>query len=133
MLNWGILTLGIILFAIGQIFFSLYARRYKNHVLRHGRVKFGKRYGTSWTKEDKRGVMLARIGWTIGPLIVVGLLLFFLTSLPKIGMPLYLGCILGIDGIFLVFFALTSQMGLTKQEVEISLRRRELEDGEEKK
>jgi len=133
MLNWGILTLGIILFGIGQLFVSFYRRSYKRHVLRYGRVKFGKQYGTSWTREDERGIILGHIiWWTVVPLIAVGSLLFFLTGLPRIGIPLYLGCTLGIVGILLIFLVLNSAAGLAKREVETVLRRKQEEEEEKK-
>jgi len=131
LLNWGILVLGLFLFTFGCLFMVHYARAYKQHVLRYGRAKFGKEYGTSWTGADMRGVVGAVIFWIVCIPVVVGALLFFFTGLVKIGVPLWIGCTLGIAGILLYFYAFISGAGLAKREVDIALRHR-LEDEEQR-
>ena len=119
LLNWGVLVVGLILFVFGQFHFSFYVKAYRRHVSQYGRCSVGKEYGTSWTKEDERGMVLARSFWTVGALAIPGALLYFFTPLAEIGLPLHIGCTLAIAGIFLVFFAYTSGAGLAKREVEI--------------
>jgi len=94
-------------------------------------VKFGKGYGTSWSKADARGVIIGLMYWVIGIPVVVGALLFFFTGLFKIGVPLWIGCTLGIAGIFLFFLAHGMSAGLAKREVEMALHHR-LEDEEQR-
>ena len=122
LLNWGLFAAGLALFILGQLWMSFYGKAYKRHVLHHGRVRFGREYGTSWTRADERGVILARTGWTMGVLGTAAPLLFFFTGLPRIGMPLWLGCTLGIAGIFLLVLANGGNVRLAKREAEIALR-----------
>lgn len=121
-LNWGVFAGGLVLFGVGSLWMSFLHRAYKRHVLRYGRVKFGKEYGTSWTKADDRGVILMRGAWTGGSLGIAGVLLFFFTSLPKIGLPLWIGCMFGISGIILLIVASATNMGLAKREAQIAMR-----------
>lgn len=129
LLNWGVLLIGLILFGIGCLYMLFYARAYKMHVLRYGRLRFGKQYGTDWTKADARGVFFMQSIWTVAALVVSGVLLFLFTGLAEIGIPLWLGCTLGIAGIFLFFVANMANMSLAKREAEIAWRHK-LEDEE---
>ena len=131
LLNWGVLVVGLFIFYFGCLFMVHYAREYKRHVIRSGRVSVGKKYGTSWDRADTLGVTGAVIFWIIFIPVVVGVLLFFFTGLVKIGVPLWIGCTLGIAGILLFFYALISGMGLAKRDVEIALRHK-LEDEEQR-
>lgn len=121
-LNWGILVVGLVLFYFGCLFVVQYARAYKRHVLIHGRFRYGKEYGTSWDRADTQGVVSGVIFWIVVIPVVVGLLLFFLTGLVEIGIPLLIGCTLGIGGILLLLYAFTSGAGLAKREAEIAFR-----------
>jgi hypothetical protein len=121
LLNWGILVVGLIVFGFGCLWLSFYFKAYKAHVLRYGRVRFGKEYGTSWTGADMRGALLMISIWVICALALPGALLFFFTGLTDIGVPLWLGCTLGIAGILLFLIATVSSMGLAKQEAETTL------------
>jgi len=131
LLNWGVLAVGLVLFGIGCLWMSFYSKAYKRHVLRYGRTKFGKGYGTSWTRADTRGVTIGLMFWIVGIPVVVGGLLFFFTGLAKIGVPLWIGCTLGIAGISLLFWAHSGAAGLAKREVEIAFRHK-LEDEEQR-
>lgn len=125
LLNWGVLVVGLVLFGFGCLWISFYNKAYKMHVLHYGRVSIGKEYGTTWTKEDTKGVTLMISIWVIGALGIPGALLFFFTSLPEIGMPLWAGCTLGIAGILLFIIASVSSAGLAKREVEIAWRHKQ--------
>lgn len=120
-LNWGILVVGLVLFYFGFLFIVQYARAYKRHVTSHGRFRYGKEYGTSWDRADTRRLSGTIIFWAILILVVIGLSLFFFTSLVKIGVPLLIGCTLSIAGILLHFFALIGGMGIAKQDVDTAL------------
>jgi hypothetical protein len=122
LLNWGVLAVGLILFGIGCLWMSFYKKAYKKHVLRYGRGKFGKEYGTSWTRADTIGLTGMVIFWIVCIPAIVGALLFFFTALPQIGIPLWIGCTLGIAGVLLLFFAHGGSTSLIKREVEIALR-----------
>jgi len=124
-LNWGIFVLGLVLFIFGCLGMYFYGKAYQRHIARYGRVRFGKKYGKSWTKSDARGVIMGRSFWIIGILAVVGLLLFKLTSLADIGLPLWIGSTLGITGILAFILAQSGTIGLAKREVEIEMRRKE--------
>ena len=132
LLNWGVLVVGLILFGIGCLWMSFYGKAYKMHVLRYGRMRFGKEYGTGWAKADARGIVLMRSIWTVGALGIAGVLLFFFTGLAQIGIPLWIGCTLGIAGIFLFFLANIGTMSLAKREAEIALRHKLEEEQHEK-
>lgn len=121
LLNWGVLVIGLVVFGIGQLYFSFYVKVHKAHVARHGRLRSGREYGTSWTKADEGGMVLARGFWTAVALGIPGALLFFFTSLAEVGVPLWIGCTLGIAGLFLLYFAHVSGLGLAKKEVETPL------------
>ena len=121
LLNWGVLAVGLVLFGVGQLYFSFSVKAYKRHVSQYGRLGVGKEYGTSWTREDERGMVLARGFWTAVALGIPGALLFFFTSLAEVGVPLWIGCTLGIAGLFLLYFAHVSGLGLAKKEVETAL------------
>ncbi len=120
-LNWGVLVVGLVLFFFGILFILQYARAYKRQVMRRGRSKFGKEYGTSWDKADTRGVSGMIILWIIVILAVVGLPLFFFTGLAEVGLPLFIGCTIGIAGILLFFLASIGAMGIAKRDVDIVL------------
>ena len=113
LLNWGILALGVILFCVGCFLLVQYSRQYKRYVTRHGRISTGKKYGTSWTSADAMGVFIFPIVFPTG---LIGALLFFFTSLPDIGIPLWIGCTLSIVGILLFLYAIISITGLTTRE-----------------
>ena len=121
LLNWGVFTAGIISFGFGQLFFSLCSKEYKRHVLKYGRIVFGKERGTTWNNIDEIRMLLERIFWTLGSLGVPGVLLFFFTGIFSIGIPLWLGCTFGIAGIFLVFFAFNVGMGIARRDVNIAV------------
>ena len=114
LLSWGALALGIILFGVGQLHFTFFVREYKKHVCQYGRNYIGKERGTSWTNQDEAVMMLVRIIWTLGPLMVAGLPLFFLTDLPNRGIYIWLGCTLLVVGLFLTYFATSNRAGLAK-------------------
>jgi hypothetical protein len=130
LLNWGILVLGIVLFLLGFLFMVQYGRAYEQHVLRYGRVRVGKKYGTSWNRADTRGVFLGLIYYIVGIPVVVGVLLFFLTGLAKTGIPLWVGVTLSISGILLWFLSFILGAGLAKIEVDTALSHR-IEDEEQ--
>jgi len=73
--------------------------------------------------------------WIVGIPVVVGVSLFFLTGFARIGVPLWIGCTLGVAGILLFFLAHILGGGLAKREVEIALHhmqeRHTLEDEEQ--
>jgi len=136
LLNWGVFVVGLLLFLFGCLFMVQYSRAYKQHVLRYGRVKFGKKYGTSWDNADTRGAVLGMMSWVVGIPVIVGVLLFFFTGLVKIGVPLWIGCTLGISGVLLYFLSFMLGAGLAKREVDIAFsnmqERRMLEDEEQR-
>lgn len=128
LLNWGVFAVGLILFGIGCLWVSFYNKAYKTHVLRYGRIRFGKEYRTTWARADDLGRILMSSIWTVGALGIPGALLFFFTGLAEIGIPLWIGCMLGIAGILLFLIASISSTGLAKREVDMALQK--LEDRE---
>jgi len=120
LLNWGILAVGLLIFIFGVLFIVQFARAYKSHVMRHGRVKFGKEYGKDWEKADTAGVSGMIIIWIFIIPLVIGALLFFFTGLTEIGIPLWIGTTLGIAGVILFFMASIGGMGVAGQDAEIA-------------
>jgi len=132
LLNWGILVVGLILFIFGILFVVQYAKAYKSSVMRHGRFKHGKEYGKSWEKSDTVGVSGTVISWIFIIPAIIGAALFFFTSLPEIGMPLWIGTTLGITGVILLFIAFIGGAGIAQRDVEEAFHNK-LEDEEQRR
>ena len=121
LLNVGILILGLLVYGNGLVFAFLYKKSYISFVKRHGRIKVGKEYGTEWTKYDERGVNLTIGFWTLALPITSGLLLFYLTNLTSIGIPLIVGIALFTAGTVVSIYSYISNTGLGIREAKIAL------------
>lgn len=132
LLNWGVLVVGIVIFYFGCIFLFVMAIELKKCIVRHGRMGAGKKYGTSWNRSDTIGAVGFVIFWNVVITGVPGTLLFFFTSLAKIGLPLWIGCTLSIAGVLLFFLALAGGTGIAKRDAEAAIRRLRSESEEQR-
>jgi len=123
--------MGLIVYGNGLVFASLYKKSYVSFVKRHGRIIIGKEHGTEWTKYDERGLNLNIGFWTLAIPIATGLLLFYLTNLISIGVPLIVGIALFAAGTVVSIFSYISNTGLGIREAKITLQN--LEDSVESK
>jgi len=102
--------------------------------MRYGRhIRLGRKYGTSWEKADAVGSFSTVIMWILIPPTIVGALLFFLTGLPKIGIPLWVGTTLGIAGLVIFFMTSLWAMGLAHYEVQKAFEQKLEDESEEER
>ncbi len=132
MWQWAVLVLGVFLFGVAYASMRVYSREYRHHVMRFGRLRVGKGYGTSWTLADERGVRLSQVQWLLGPVVVVGLLLYFFTGLLDRGLVLYLGTTVGAGSLISLLITRSASFALAEKEVESVLSQSSRQDEQDK-
>jgi hypothetical protein len=122
MWHWIVLAVGGFALLIAIASMRVYGREYERRVKLYGRARFGKEYWTSWTRADVRGVNMAQVQWLLGPIVLVGVLLYFLTGLSDRSLVLWMGVSLGIGSLLSLLWSRVASLGLAKDEVEAALK-----------